>query len=82
MSNLDWRVHETAHFVFHFAPNSDAAHRLAWLEGRAETAWRLARGFTGEAVPPAAKIRIHCDVVVPHPEPGGAPPSLLTAQRG
>ena len=73
MSTSGWRVHETAHFIFQYAPNSYAAHRLHWLEERAETAWRIAHEFRGDDGAPMPKPHIHCDVVVPNPGAGGAP---------
>jgi ATP-binding cassette, subfamily B, bacterial len=60
-----WRRHETAHFVFHYRSGWYAAQRLSWLEGRAETAWRLAHAFTGDGAPPLKKIDVYFDAVLP-----------------
>jgi ATP-binding cassette subfamily B protein len=66
-----WRRHETAHFVFHYRVGWYAAERLSWLEGRAETAWRLARAFVGDNVTPPGKIDVFFDAVLsPDDQPG------------
>jgi ATP-binding cassette subfamily B protein len=59
-----WRRHETAHFVFHYRSGWYAAQRLSWLEGRAETAWQLARAFVGDAVSPPGKIHVYFDTLL------------------
>jgi len=71
VQGLNWRVRETAHFVFHYLPDSYAADHLPWITGRAERAWRELRAFVGEGMPPPAKIKVYLMLLVPHPEQAG-----------
>ncbi len=68
MQQSPWSERETAHFVFHYRPNSYAAQHLARFEGRAETAWRLLHAFAGEDAASPSKLHVYLDVAVPHPE--------------
>ncbi len=68
MQGLNWRVRETAHFIFYYLPDSYAADHLPWIIGRAERAWRELRAFVGEGVQPPPKIKVYLRLLLPHPE--------------
>jgi ATP-binding cassette subfamily B protein len=68
---FDWRVRETAHFVFHYLPDSYAADHLPWLIGRAEQTWRAMHAFVGEDMPVPPKIKVYLLLLLPHPEQPG-----------
>ncbi|MBX5491989.1 MAG: ATP-binding cassette domain-containing protein [Chloroflexi bacterium] len=68
MQGFNWRVRETAHFVFHYLPDSYAADHLPWLVGRAETTWRELRAFVGEDTPAPPKLRVYLLLLLPDPE--------------
>jgi ATP-binding cassette, subfamily B, bacterial len=72
MRDGGWQARETAHFIFHYRPRSYAAQRRAWLEGRAEAAWRVLRAFAGDAPEPPPKPHVYLDVALSHPEQPGA----------
>ncbi|HLI27989.1 MAG TPA: ABC transporter transmembrane domain-containing protein [Chloroflexota bacterium] len=67
MHGFNWRVRETAHFIFHYLPDSYAADHLPWLIGRAETTWRELRAFVGEDTPAPPKPKVYLLLLLPHP---------------
>ena len=50
MQGLNWRVRETAHFVFNYLPDSYAADHLPWITGRAEDAMVVAEECLARAL--------------------------------
>jgi ABC-type multidrug transport system fused ATPase/permease subunit len=71
LQGYHWRVRETAHFTFHYLPDSYAADHLPWLIGRAERAWRELRAFVGDGMPAPPKIKVYLLLLLPHPEQPG-----------
>lgn len=68
MHGFNWRVRETAHFVFHYLPDSYAADHLPWLIGRAENTWRELRAFVGEDMPAPPKPKVYFLLLLPDPD--------------
>jgi ATP-binding cassette, subfamily B, bacterial len=71
VQGFDWRVRETAHFVFHYLPDSYAADHLPWLIWRAERTWQELRAFVGEETAAPPPIKVYLLLLLPHPEQPG-----------
>jgi ATP-binding cassette subfamily B protein len=71
VQGFDWRVRETAHFSFHYLPDSYASDHLPWLIERAERAWRELRAFVGDDMPAPPSIKVYLLLLLPHPEQPG-----------
>jgi ATP-binding cassette subfamily B protein len=71
VQGFDWRVRQTAHFIFHYLPDSYASDHLPWLIERAERAWQDLRGFVGDDMAPPPPIKVYLLLLLPHPEQPG-----------